>query len=221
MRATHRPRTYVQRRTDDATGRKTFEQHERPKDVHETVDRPHLMKVDLLGRHSVNAPFRRGQPPKRSSAALLHERRKTASLDDIENVVQMPVRMMLMRRNFDPVAGHAAARDAQDADIHIRNVQRRRNGSRKRRRKLLRSFKPIYQVEHRPKRHISGDPRETVEIQNAHRYLLQYSGQLPKSDSYYTGSVRRDPSALHSRSSPCYSLNDRTGEVEKTHERTT
>ena len=166
--ALHRPRPHVQRRTDHATGREALKQHERPQDIHEAIDRPHLVKVNLLGRHAVNAPLRLGQASERRRAALLHERGKTASLDDIENVAQMPVRMMLMRRDLDPVAGQTAARAARNADVHIRHVQRRRNGSRKRRRKLLRSFKPIDHVKHRPDCHISRDAGETVEIQNAH-----------------------------------------------------
>ena len=171
MGALHRPRPHVQRRTDHATGREALKQHERPQDIHEAIDRPHLVKVNLLGRHAVNAPLRLGQASERRRAALLHERGKTASLDDIENVAQMPVRMMLMRRDLDPVAGQTAARAARaarNADVHIRHVQRRRNGSRKRRRKLLRSFKPIDHVKHRPDCHISREAGETVEIQNAH-----------------------------------------------------
>ena len=67
-----------------------------PHNVHNGVHRAHLVKMHLLGRGTVNGSLRLGQPPEYGDAVGFYRLGKTASLDQIHNVYNIPAQTVAM-----------------------------------------------------------------------------------------------------------------------------
>ena len=83
-------------RSGDMVRSQVMKQDTAPHNVHNGVHRAHLVKMHLLGRGTVNGSLRLGQPPEYGDAVGFYRLGKTASLDQIHNVYNIPAQTVAM-----------------------------------------------------------------------------------------------------------------------------
>ena len=148
-----------ERRGDHALDAELLEQHERPADVDERVERAELVEVDVVGRHAVDPALDLGQSPERVERTRPRSLGELRSLDELADVPVVAV--IVVVGSVDPEVERAdpLPLDPLDVDLHPFDPERVRDGAQG---LELRSG-----VDERSEQHVAREPGDTVEIGDA------------------------------------------------------
>src|SRR5262245_60575814 len=84
-----------QRRRDKGLDAEQIKTDGSATDIDDRVNSAHFMKVNLLNRLVVHARFSFGQPGKNQCGAILYCLLELRLVNDLENVAEMPVRVLV------------------------------------------------------------------------------------------------------------------------------